>query len=75
MMAQYPATDGDEVATKSFLRAEISDLRTDLRSEISDLRTDLHDELRTQTKWMTGVVITSLFGGLAASAAITQAFT
>jgi hypothetical protein len=66
-MSEFPTTEGDELVTKQFLRAELAELREELRVE-------LHDGLRGQTKWLTGVVLTALFGGLAASAAISQAF-
>ena len=46
-MAQFPASDDDELVTRSFLRAEIADLRTALRAEIGDVRTETAD-LRTE---------------------------
>lgn len=62
LLSEFPSAEGDELVTKDFLRAELAALRT-----------EMHQGSRRQTAWFTGVVLTSLFGGLAASAAITQA--
>jgi hypothetical protein len=41
MVSQFPASDGDELVTKTFLRAEMSELRSELRGEMSELRTEV----------------------------------
>ena len=41
----------------SFLRREISDVKTDLHKEISDIKTDLHKEIgdvKTDVAWVKG---------------------
>ncbi|MDZ7732545.1 MAG: hypothetical protein U5R31_05000 [Acidimicrobiia bacterium] len=62
MMSQYPATEGDELVTRQFLRAELAELRT-----------EFHIDLRRQTQWITGVVVSALIGGMAVSAAVASA--
>ena len=37
MLAYFPTRDGDEPINKDFLRAEMSDLRTELHKDMSDL--------------------------------------
>ena len=37
MLAYFPTRDGDEPINKDFLRAEMSDLRTELHQDMSDL--------------------------------------
>lgn len=53
MLAYFPTRDGDEPINRDFLRAEMSDLRTELRGEMADLRTELRGEmsdLRTELR-------------------------
>ena len=45
MLAQFPARDLDEPATKDFVRAEIAGVR----AEIASLRTDLSGQIAAQT--------------------------
>jgi hypothetical protein len=40
LLSQFPARDLDEPVTKEFVRAEISDVRSQLRAEIADVRTE-----------------------------------
>jgi hypothetical protein len=55
LLAELPAHEGDELVTKTFLRAELAELREemaelrgDLRSEMADLRAELRGDLRTE---------------------------
>ncbi|MDZ7732055.1 MAG: hypothetical protein U5R31_02180 [Acidimicrobiia bacterium] len=68
LMTELPVQEGDELATKDLVRAEIADLRTELRTEIGGLRTELHteigalraemaDRITRQTAWIVGVVV------------------
>jgi hypothetical protein len=48
LMSEFPGSEGDELVTKSFLRAELSELRAEmagiraeLTSDMSDLRADM----------------------------------
>ncbi|MDZ7732568.1 MAG: hypothetical protein U5R31_05115 [Acidimicrobiia bacterium] len=45
MMSQFSLTEGDEVVTRSFLRAELAELRGELRGEMADLRGELRGEM------------------------------
>ena len=65
MLAQFPARDLDEPATKDFVRAEIAGVRAEIagvRVEIADLRTELSgqiaaqtDRLMTRMQWAVGM--------------------
>ena len=48
MLAYFPTRDGDEPINRDFLRAEMSDLRTELRGEMSDMETRLVDRIDTK---------------------------
>ena len=69
LMSEFPTTDDDELVTKQFLRAELAELRT----EIAGSRAGLEAALREQTRWLTGVLVTSLVGGIGITAGITSA--
>ena len=45
MMSFFPARDVEEPVTKEFLRAEMSDLRSELTGEMSSLRSELKGEM------------------------------
>jgi len=65
MLAEFPASEHDELVTKAFLRAELADVRT----EIAEVRTEIaHAANRT-------LVATSamLIAGMGVAAAIGQA--
>ena len=77
LLSQFPARDLDEPVTKEFVRAEISEVRSELRTEIADLRSemhqgfgairaDMHERFREMTMWVAGALI----AGLGASAGI-----
>jgi hypothetical protein len=70
LMSQFPATEGDELVTKQFLRAELADVR----SQIAEQGGAFERTVTRQTYWLAGVVLTSLLGGLAASAALASGF-
>ena len=53
MLSDHPTTEGDELVTKQFLRAELAELRT-------ELRTELHERLAAQTRWMVATMLTSV---------------
>ena len=80
LLAQFPDRD-DELVTKSYLRAELAELRTDLRGEIGDLRTELHsevgglraemhDRMRAQTAWFVGAIFAAISLAVTLSAAV-----
>ena len=48
MLAYFPTRGGDEPINRDFLRAEMSDLRTELRTEMSDMETRLVDRIDTK---------------------------
>lgn len=56
LMSEFPAIEADELVTKQFLRAELSELRGDLRGEIADLRAELRAEMQRQTMWLGGAL-------------------
>jgi hypothetical protein len=62
-MDHFPSSEGQEPVTREFLRAELAEQREAFQRTVT-----------TQTYWLAGVVLTSLLGGLAASAAITAGF-
>ena len=45
MLAYFPTREGDEPINRDFLRAELSDLRSELRGEMSDLEARLVDRI------------------------------
>ena len=47
MLSQFPARDLDEPVTKEFVRAELSEARSDLLLEITELRGELRAEFAT----------------------------
>jgi hypothetical protein len=60
LLGQFPAHDLDEVATKEFVRAEITGVRgemSELRVEISQLRTEMHQLVNRAFVALTGVMI------------------
>lgn len=56
LMSQFPSIEADELVTKQFLRAELSDLRAELRGEMGALRTDMLERLHQQTVWLGGAL-------------------
>jgi hypothetical protein len=71
LLSQFPARDLDEPVTKEFVRAEISEVRSELRTEIADLRSamhqgfgairaDMHERFREMTMWVAGALIAGL---------------
>lgn len=76
-LAEFPARDDDELVTRSFLRAELADLRTELRGEIADLRGELHTgladlrgELRAEMHQLHNRTITILIAAMAVMTAV-----
>ena len=60
LLGQFPAHDLDEVATKEFVRAEITGVRgemSELRVEIAQLRTEMHQLFNRMFVGLTGVMI------------------
>ncbi len=53
LLGQFPAHDLDEVATKEFVRAEI----TGVRGEMSELRVEMHQLFNRMFVGLTGVMI------------------
>ncbi len=41
-LAEFPTNDGDELVTKTFLRAELAELRTELAELGGGLRAEMH---------------------------------
>lgn len=59
LMAEFPTHEGDELVTKSFLRAEMAELRSefaDLRVEFAGLRSEFAGLRSDVTLRLTGVV-------------------
>ncbi len=54
MLANFAARDADEGATKEFIRAEVSGLRSEMTSDISALRVELHTEIQKVILWTVG---------------------
>ena len=62
LMAQFPATEGDQLVTRDYLRAELAEVRTEiagvesrLRSDFGDLRAEFAD-LRAEFAELRGEV-------------------
>jgi hypothetical protein len=82
LLAEFPAGEGDELVTKTFLRAELAELRGEmaelrggLRSEMAAMRVEMHElaaatnrRLTTVALGVTGVLITA--GGVMTSVAV-----
>ena len=77
MLAEFPATENDELVTKQFLRAELAELRSELKGDVAGLRNELtsefHDRLRSQTQWIVATMI-GLFGTMIAIGGLLAAF-
>jgi hypothetical protein len=74
MLAYFPTRDGDEPINRDFLRAEMSDLRTELRSEMSDLRTELRSEMSDMETRLVDRIDTKFNQVIAANLATLVAF-
>jgi hypothetical protein len=77
LLSQFPSRDLDEPVTKEFVRAEISDVRTELhteiaavRAEIADLRAEFHNSLRQMAIWVAGAVTAGMGFAAAIGAAV-----
>lgn len=81
LLSQFPLDELHEPATKEFVRAELSGLRSDLMAQINGVRSDLDSKIgglrvemserfRQQTIWLTGVLISGMGGISAIVAAI-----
>src|SRR5690606_12327653 len=46
LMAEFPATEHDQLVTREHLRAELGLVRSDLRSEMQGLSTELRSEMQ-----------------------------
>ena len=60
LMSEFPSVEADELVTKQFLRAELTELRRELHTEIGGLRSELHRALHRQTIWTVGAVTASV---------------
>ena len=80
MLSQFPSRDVDEYVTKDFLRAEMTEfrsemrsdmaaLRSEMRSDMAALRLELHTELRRQLVWTISTMI-ALAGSMIATVAL-----
>lgn len=56
MLAEFPTRDGDELATKDFLRAELAEIRT----ELAEFEARVNDRFRQQTVWMSTLMTASV---------------
>lgn len=59
LMSEFPAHEADELVTRSILRAEMAELRT-----------EISERLQRQTSWVVGTIIGSLVGGMGVAATI-----
>ncbi len=62
-MAEFPATENDELVTKQFLRAELAELRGEMAQLGGDLRTEmahLGGELRSEMAELRGDLYTEM---------------
>ena len=69
MLSQFPSRDVDEYVTKDFLRAEMTEFRSEMRSDMASLRLELHTELRRQLVWTISTMI-ALAGSMIATVAL-----
>ena len=71
LLAEFPSAEGDQLVTKTVLRAELAELRTEmaaLRVEIHELAAGTNRRLTTVALGVTGVLITA--GGVMTSVAV-----
>ena len=66
LLAEFPAGEGGELVTKTFLRAELAEVSGGLRVEMAQLRTEMHElsaatnrRLTTVALGVTGVLLTA----------------
>ena len=60
MLAEFPGSEGAELVTKPFLRAELAEFRTEIKGEIAGLRVELHAALRQQLAWMIATIFVAV---------------
>jgi hypothetical protein len=65
LMSEFPGSEGDELVTQSFLRAEIAGLRAELTQQFADIRADmasLETRLTVRMGAMGVVILSAMFG-------------
>lgn len=60
MLSQFPAGDGDKLATESFVRTEIAQLETRMGDRFSDMKDYMHREMRRWYLWSYGAMFVLL---------------
>jgi hypothetical protein len=85
LLAQFPAQELDQLATKEFVRAEVAlvrveieSLRAELRAEIAELRAELRTdiaELRTEMHQLVNRMFFTLMGAMVGLGGLVVAMT
>lgn len=60
MLSQFPAGEGDKLATESFVRTEIAGLEARMGERFAELKDYVHDEMRRYFLWSYGAMFVLL---------------
>jgi hypothetical protein len=66
LLAQFPARDAEEPATKDFVRTEAAQVR----AEVAALEARMNERFRQQTMWTAGAITVSMTAGMGLAASI-----
>lgn len=70
LMAEFPATEYDQLVTRDHLRAELALMRTEIKTIESGIRVEMHGLFARAYVVMAGAIGGSLIGGMGLAAAI-----
>ena len=60
MIAQYPASEHDQLVTRDHLRAELALVRAEMHEGFGALRSEMHQLINRNTAAMTGLLLAAM---------------